>query len=727
MLSVISEGHFRTPNAKEDIQMKQHKMTAMLLAVCTLLSFAACGEKRAPDSAVGPTASDSAADRTETCAAAQHSTEESSTSAETGAAVSADGTVTAASDSPVSQQTGPHTSVTLPAGEKRELLHRMTCLKAAGGVTGMVSAGGTKTAVSVDSGRCCIVDLAADRITAEVKLICDWERVIGINRAGTEITTLLADQYDLKVRFYDTATGKNTGSFDGWGSTCYEYWMDPADDTLYGKNSSTVCKLSHDGKETLVRRLFDPEKTEGLLEKVLPGGSLACVSYTTSAVDYGRCTALVNLNNGKERFRVYAPASDVTVTKSGLVHVYSDNLPSQQSTVCNCTVYDIQNGKQLCAFGTAAGSSPVSYADPQSRWMLLTFNDDSIYRPKSVVLCDTGSGKTETLSLSMKNAVRLNACYLPGPDCFAFALSEQKNGKSETVLYRIDPSQAKLSAAAQKPYCIGEFAQVGSALAKQRKQADAIERKYGVRILIGDEVRRIGNCSGYRMVSTEDTADPSYTPFVNTDTLNYALDHLDRKLARYPKDFFKIFMRGGYAELQILIPLRLDENGGFAAAGIAFEHNLHSCVAMEVSSISEFQNTVDHEIFHAVEYVMNRSGFSFDEDEWQKLNPAGFTYCGLDNYFKPEFNRWTVSDASDRKNAYFIRNYGCSTSMEDRATIAEYCFTECSSRNKDAYRSGSDDLKQNYPHLAAKLDAIEQQCRACFGSSYLSEIAKPVQ
>jgi hypothetical protein len=389
-------------------------------------------------------------------------------------------------------------------------------------------------------------------------------------------------------------------------------------------------------------------------------------------------------------------------------------MPYGSSTVpTDCYVLSQQTGAKLRSFGVCEGGFPAFFADAESRYMIVSSMNSEPYTLKELLLIDTQSGKTEALPLSVKKANEAKAAYLPALGCWAGAVtSEQKTDKYTSVLIRIDPKQAKFSRNAKALYVSEAMSstELGSNLKNAREKADAIEKKYGIRILIGNEVNALP-VSYFRIVSSEARTSSNN---IAADT-EYALSELDNKLAHYPASFFGSFRKNGKKGLRISLTgelLDADPNRA-GPAGIAFVSDDWYNAAMISSELIPISSTLHHEIFHAVEQAMADLGKSFDESRWNALNPAGFVYGNIPDL--PN-DKLPIMGDNHENTAYFSRPYGMTNAMEDRAAIAEYCFGEW-------FGEKGYDIVRKYPHVRAKLDYMEQLLTECYGSAYLSNLS----
>ena len=129
---------------------------------------------------------------------------------------------------------------------------------------------------------------------------------------------------------------------------------------------------------------------------------------------------------------------------------------------------------------------------------------------------------------------------------------------------------------------------------------------------------------------------------------------------------------------------------------------------LDVNSFEDLENTIYHEIFHAIEGDMNYSEAAFfDYEVWDGLNPEGFAYdySYRDNRDNYNFG-YTVADTEHE--AYFVDVYSKSFPGEDRARIVEYAMLDAA----DVRRKNIEGSR-----LQAKLKYICEQIRKGFDTT----------
>ena len=301
---------------------------------------------------------------------------------------------------------------------------------------------------------------------------------------------------------------------------------------------------------------------------------------------------------------------------------------------------------------------------------------------------------------------------------------------SKCELYIIDterlaftePLEAVDSPAPGEP---GEVHTLGDAYAAQRERADAIGEKYGVTILMGDEVYNAAPDGNYRRASFEELTNEWGTTTLDDriDEVEHALDTIDRALSAYPDGFFEKFVSPfGEGGLRFLIVRDLyNDNGAFTPSGVSYNLGAWYTVEICLGNLYASTSIVHHELWHAIEErIIDEDHEAFSYDAWADFNPEGFIYnSDFDNYADQTDYYEYIMHAAPRSadDVYFVDLYSIVTEKEDRATLIEYVMDE----NFDpAYNGGCEtpyDAVSRYPRLVAKLGYMARLTEEIFGST----------
>lgn len=196
-------------------------------------------------------------------------------------------------------------------------------------------------------------------------------------------------------------------------------------------------------------------------------------------------------------------------------------------------------------------------------------------------------------------------------------------------------------------------------LTQVRIQADALEKKYGVQILIGQQTVTTCAHSGYKVAYTEDA-----------DKIKAALDRLDAALALYPAGMLKQFRNdAGEGGLSFCLTGSIEDQ--LPTTGFAQLCRNRYELVLDITA-QELDQTIHHELWHAIE--MRLSTDTFDTKQWSACNPSGFAYYGVYDAGYRELTKWTYSGGSG-ESSYFVDAYARINGREDRAKILEAVMT----------------------------------------------------
>ena len=191
-------------------------------------------------------------------------------------------------------------------------------------------------------------------------------------------------------------------------------------------------------------------------------------------------------------------------------------------------------------------------------------------------------------------------------------------------------------------------------------QAEILEQKYGVTILVGDECDTI-----FDAFSATQTAD--------WEQVTAALNTLDRALSVYPEGFLRQLrydnIRG--IQLQLVCDLWADGNGRYGDGYVAFAQPLwdHYLIVLDIDDVTV--ETYYHEFSHVIDSYLYwdsqmREDALYSEERWEAFNPGWFSGYSYD-YSVEHY----VEDYS-----YFVDSYSTISPTEDRARVMEYAMAE---------------------------------------------------
>ncbi len=198
------------------------------------------------------------------------------------------------------------------------------------------------------------------------------------------------------------------------------------------------------------------------------------------------------------------------------------------------------------------------------------------------------------------------------------------------------------------------------------RRAAALEDRYGIRIVLGDNIP--AEFTDYR---AEPVTDPSI--------LEGSLSVLENVFSLYPDGYFADLKGAYYRDIVLyltgaLTPLNMDTNIS-NAGGFATESGGLLQIAFDLYGDID-PSMVIHELTHAADYRFLGEGL-FSEEEWNAMNPDGFSYYlsyideSGESYETAGSYEHTAAGGSPAAEVYFIDPYSKTYPMEDRARLME--------------------------------------------------------
>lgn len=284
-----------------------------------------------------------------------------------------------------------------------------------------------------------------------------------------------------------------------------------------------------------------------------------------------------------------------------------------------------------------------------------------------------------------------------GPDGRIWLLAHDEH-YGWPVLYRWDPDS--LPTGDTQLYTLPHFIARTpdlEGLARCRDYAAEIGSRYGIRVLIGEEA------------AAAQPWDYDFEPEHLVPFLEQELRLLDESLSHYPQSILDDTM-SHFSSLTICLVRSITgtaESGSVETAnGLQFFSGTDVYLALAVGPHSD--HPLYHELFHVMETHLLGGSAAFDQ--WDNLNPPGFTY---DYDYSGSAGRAFKTYLSGEQRA-FIDSYSTSFPKEDRARVMEYAMTP-----------GNEELFQ-HKILQAKLEVLCKAIRQAYGlkkspESYLWE------
>ena len=682
------------------MNIKQNKLTALLLAVC-MLPLTACSEHSSSEPVIPET------------------TSAVTTLPETT-------TVTTTTTTAVPEPSLPPLHWEGETGS----VHALHGIHEAGSIAALCPAGGTQALLAVTNERarktdCLLVDMQADSVLFRISLKDRYETVLGYTPDGKVLTE--GFEKTSMLNSYDPKTGECSSveiqDMPYLGTLNY----DRSTDTIYSKDGDCLCRIGRDGSNT---KLFQEGAEHEPVHRVCiydPATQRIIVEEPDGNDFTGLALAVRSLKDGSYFSKVCNFASNVFMTKSCLFRCETPQV-NNPDYYYRASVFDLETGTFIRMMDPQSSYCWFE-ADPHAETMIVTDWDLESGAITTLKLLDPIGGKYADLEMPDGTFTTSRITWLTDCGSWVFGLSGSDQNGLFTALYAVDTENTPLSKdyPEGEPYGDAVVATIGDDMKDCRAKADSIEKKFGIRVLIGNEVENVQDPCDYRLGSTEDKAVQaiSYWDGEITDRVSDALDKLDKELSLYPKGFFEKFkLSDGTGGLRIMLTLSLinkDEDSTFTAGGVQFNGSLWYNIAINLYMMSEDDMTVHHEMWHAVESLLEGHAISFPYEEWEALNPADFEYEGLEDYgTTSRYFDYTLTTKSG-DNAYFARIYGTANEREDRATIIEAIFGNVWQDDVMDYVNGYEAVKR-CPHIIKKLDCMAELVKQLFGYVYWEEI-----
>lgn len=209
------------------------------------------------------------------------------------------------------------------------------------------------------------------------------------------------------------------------------------------------------------------------------------------------------------------------------------------------------------------------------------------------------------------------------------------------------------------------------------EEAAAISEKYGVRILLGEEVPLVyKDYTAARLTAPEKTL--------------AALQELDSTLSLYPPGFFTAVREGFCDSISICLAQDLhavnDEN--YIESAYAFTTVQDNTIWLVLNADRPLERGIlIHELTHVVDYRLLGMQ-QLQEEEWNHLNPSSFSYYnsyldenGTDLRISGS-QEYTAASEEDPAGIWFCDAYSKTFAMEDRARLMESLLEENGYTNK---------------------------------------------
>lgn len=257
------------------------------------------------------------------------------------------------------------------------------------------------------------------------------------------------------------------------------------------------------------------------------------------------------------------------------------------------------------------------------------------------------------------STVPLSLC---GDWCTFMLCDEQKRPARIYLWDTAKCASSRWEGPSETPYDVPETKEYG----ELSREAQRLEAEYGVRIIMGENIP-----SEFTDYTAETVTDPSI--------LEGSLAVLGNVLSLYPSGYFEDLCGNYYRGIALYLtgemtPLNADSNISNASA-FATESNGLMQIAFDLYDDLD-PSTVIHELTHAADYRFLGEGI-FSEENWNAMNPDGFSYYysyidgNGESYEYTGSTDYTAAGGVPPEEIYFIDPYSKTFPMEDRARLME--------------------------------------------------------
>ena len=731
------------------------KKTVSLLAAAMMLLTGCKDSSSVTDDALttAPAQTESSAEATDTTAA-----ETSLTAASAGSTAETSGSRTEAVSGTAPQQSAaPESTVTtsvqssqgaggvtttVSAAAKKPLRTALSALSAKGEVYSVLDAGNGRAVVgcsnSAGVSTAYLIDLSADRQINSFRLKNSFETLVGVTQ-GNEL--VCANYYsesettaNLELIFYDLTTGNGqsvTCDTDEYADLRY----DRDTDMIYGTCDKELRFFERDGSVRSARKVGP---NGNYINTYIPKDRISLEAEVVRNDGTGSELAAYDTVSGTRLYGFDDHYTSVYPVGGKLLYTEGTYDEAKKKSVANAYLRDIRTGAELRRCKIFEGQHDLFTSAYSDYAFMLQWNEKN-WRPSAIIPFDPAAGKRAKSGIALSsNTTAANLCYIRDLGLWAAAVTEGANRNAVTRISLIDPAQSDFGKTFDSVYDYGiaSTKSLGKRYQPLKEITDRIERSTGVRVRIGNEVLSADQPSGYQIVSAED--DTSIT----VDEERAFLLSLEKKLNLYPAGFFdklKLPTESGSQRvgLRILVVdslITTAADSTFTAGGLAYEGSAWYNIAIADYMLSEYDNSIHHEIWHIIEDLLNNSGNPLNADAWTAANPKRFEYTNdFNNYYgHPEYESYLFTNdmwqsVHKTDSVYFSRDYSTVNGQEDRATLIERIFDNPSDyENMTQYRDGLEMVKA-YPHLSAKLDVLAEAVRKCFGYVYWDEMYRSIR
>ena len=554
-----------------------------------------------------------------------------------------------------------------------------------------------------------VVDAVKDELLRTIDNCSSEEMLLGIDAEGTVTSQELSDDRQ-RLIFYKPDGSRSFSEPVSFSS----YFVSDTAGQLYDLDSG-ISRIGSDGSRQVI---FDSEEMKSAALYDSARGR-AVAEYYSDSFSYSSKLMLIDTEAGREISELEAP--DAAVYSAG-DYAAVVCIPDYGSDEQILSVFEKETGRLSGTYTIRDSDTNFVFSDSSSYGITYVRGDGS--EPFALRFIRVSDGADGRIALDLPGAEWAFSTGITSADRFlsAAAVKDSASGKLKTRLVMTDPAQVNLDSHLAKaaPYSPPEEKphSCGEGYKELRAEADGIEEKYGIKILLGDEVLDIEDILMYGIVSDESDKASKFAYDFTRD----ALKTMDDMFSRYPEDFFGRFKHNGKGGLCIALCDSLTSSGGgFSAGGVTQSFGAWEIIALSSAEIEgQTGSALHHEIFHAVEDIVSIRFGTLNGEEWEALNPDDQSYTG-------DYDGYAAGDASNDRiygyddDPYFYSEYGRVTPQEDRATLIEGLFLNAYTDppDVDGYIRA---VSEKYPHLKAKYEYLGRWTAQFFGYIYWEQM-----
>ncbi len=574
---------------------------------------------------------------------------------------------------------------------------------------------------------CYVFDPVSDKIVRTINISNRYQELIGMLSNGTIVTSTSIDNTGNAMLTMYPADDSEPVQTNMIKNNYNDICLDMDNNCIYWIDASEKCIMKLNEKGEVSKQLSLESYSDYYFDT---DNNLLIAKEASEENLSGIKTVVLSLSDGKEVLDLPYSFGNILLTNENFA--FDQSNWDKKDIILQTGSIGVRNVEKAYKIAADSDESLRFKGNSQSEYLMLIRSDWE--GCKNLTLIDVKKGIAANADIDISgDAYIQNCCYLSNSNQWIIGMNYLDSTDGKNCLIMLDPDKmnfnTKLESTDILEYKLKEPANIGEAFKEIRNEADKVEKEFGIRILIGNEVKNAEWNTGYTFVSSEE--DPNSFSFQSEME---RIKILENTLAMYPEGFFDYFKSAnGQCGLRISIvkELKTDYYSDFTSAGIAYTTGDWYDIAVCSNEIYDKCETLHHELWHSVENLITTKLGYFDDFEWSNLNPDGFIYSyDFDGYIEkvgtdsrtPTFYNAQANGEINYNFPYFISDYSMVTPMEDRATlIAQLFLWEYDVIDGRMFHTDEAELKK-YPHLKAKLEFLEDYSKRLFGYVYWHEV-----